>query len=364
MVHKGEHEVDSIRRLNLIKYSIYFFHLVLIGLWFAMPIDSDANPTAAQSVEPTLTRVEPNSDLVSGGANLQIIGENFQDGATVTIGGNAASNVIFVSPTELRIDVPAGDAGSADVVVTNPDGKSDTLAGGFTYIELPPPTLTRVEPDSDMVSGGANVQIIGENFQDGATVTIGGNAASNVIFVSLTELEVDAPAGDAGSVDVVVTNPDGKSDTLVGGFTYIALPPPTLTRVEPDNDVVTGGATIKIIGENFQDGATVTVDGNAASNVIFVSPTELEVEVPAGVAGSADVVVTNPDGKSDTLVGGFTYTPSPYDVNEDGVVNILDLVRTASQFGETGIGLPGDVNGDGMVNILDLVAVANRFSEQ
>ncbi len=140
---------------------------------------------------------------------------------------------------------------------------------------------------------------------------------------------------------------------------------PTLTRVEPDNDTITGGATVQIIGENFQDGATVTIGGNAVSNVIFVSPTELMVEVPAGSAGSTDVVVTNPDGNSDTLVDGFTYTPesSPYDVTQDGAINILDLVRTASQLGETGEGLSGDVNEDGVVNILDLVAVANQFSQ-
>ena len=352
--------------MKLTKYIIYFLCLGFIGLWFTVPmLQAEINQqSAAQSVAPTLTRVEPDNDMVTGGANVRIIGENFQDGATVTIGGNAASNVIFTSPTELRVDVPAGTAGIVDVVVTNPDGKSDTLAGGFTYIKLPPPTLTRVEPNSDVVTGGATINIIGEDFQDGATVTIGGNAASNVIFVSLTELEVDAPAGDAGSVDVVVTNPDGKSDTLAGGFTYIELPPPTLTRVEPDNDVVTGGATIKIIGENFQDGATVTIGGNAASNVIFASPTELEVEAPAGTAGSVDVVVTNPDGKSDTLADGFTYEFSAYDVTEDGLVNILDLVRVASQFGETGAGLEGDIDGNGTVNILDLVVVANHFSQE
>ena len=275
--------------------------------------------------------------------------------------------MIFVSPTELTVKVPAGAAGSVEVVVTNPDGKSGTLTGGFTYIE-PPPTLTRVEPDSDVVTGGAAVKIIGENFQDGVTVTIGGNTASNVIFVSPTELTVKVPAGAAGSVEVVVTNPDGKSGTLTGGFTYIE-PPPTLTRVEPNSDVVTGGATIKIIGANFQDGATVTIGGRAASSVIFVSPTELEVEAPAGVAGSANVVVTNPDGKSVTVAGGFTeivgiYTPLRYDVTGDGIVNILDLVRVANQFGETGAGLEGDVDGNGVVNIFDLVVVANHFGQE
>ena len=214
------------------------------------------------------------------------------------------------------------------------------------------------------MTGGAAVKIIGANFQNGASVTIGGNAASNVTFVSPTELSVEVPAGAAGSADVVVTNPDGKSDTLAGGFTYIEPPPPTLTRVEPDKDLVTGGSTVKIIGEDFQDGATVTIGGNAASNVIFVSPTELSVEVPAGTEGSVDIVVTNPDGKSVTLTGGFTYELSPYDVTEDGLVNILDLVRTASQFGETGVGLQGDVDGNGTVNILDLVLVANYFTQE
>ena len=139
---------------------------------------------------------------------------------------------------------------------------------------------------------------------------------------------------------------------------------PTVTRVEPNSDVVTGGATIKIIGENFQDGATVTIGGRAASNVIFVSSTELIVEVPAGAAGSVNIVVTNPDGKSVTVAGGFTYTPLRHDVTGDGIVNILDLVRVASQFGETGTGLEGDVDNNGVVNILDLVVVASHFSQE
>ncbi len=45
------------------------------------------------------------------------------------------------------------------------------------------------------------------------------------------------------------------------------------------------------------------------------------------------------------------------DVNEDGVVNILDLVIVANAFGEA----EPDLNGDGVVNILDLVIVANAF---
>ena len=49
----------------------------------------------------------------------------------------------------------------------------------------------------------------------------------------------------------------------------------------------------------------------------------------------------------------------PYDVNADGIVNILDLTFVASRFGETDP--EADVNGDGIVNILDLVRVAQHF---
>ena len=52
-------------------------------------------------------------------------------------------------------------------------------------------------------------------------------------------------------------------------------------------------------------------------------------------------------------------TTDRHDVNEDGVVNILDLVAVAGGFGKNA----PDVTGDGVVNIFDLVAVANAFGQ-
>ena len=56
---------------------------------------------------------------------------------------------------------------------------------------------------------------------------------------------------------------------------------------------------------------------------------------------------------------GTVYTK--YDVNEDGVINILDLVIVAAFDASNE---RADVNGDGTVNILDLVEVASRFGEE
>ena len=52
------------------------------------------------------------------------------------------------------------------------------------------------------------------------------------------------------------------------------------------------------------------------------------------------------------------------DVNQDGQVNVLDLILVAQHLGETILGNPrADVNGDGEVNILDLAFVASAFGE-
>ena len=50
------------------------------------------------------------------------------------------------------------------------------------------------------------------------------------------------------------------------------------------------------------------------------------------------------------------------DVNKDGVVNIQDLVRVATAFGQAR-GHDADVNRDGVVNILDLQRVSKRLGE-
>ncbi len=52
----------------------------------------------------------------------------------------------------------------------------------------------------------------------------------------------------------------------------------------------------------------------------------------------------------------------PGDINKDGVVNILDLVVIASNFGQEGDNV-GDFNGDGVVNIFDLIMVSATFGD-
>ncbi len=73
-------------------------------------------------------------------------------------------------------------------------------------------------------------------------------------------------------------------------------------------------------------------------------------------SGSADGTVLLWDITVDTEVAVLKG-----DVNQDGVVNILDLVLVATRIGETGPNA-ADANADGNVNILDLVLVAGEMA--
>lgn len=70
---------------------------------------------------------------------------------------------------------------------------------------------------------------------------------------------------------------------------------------------------------------------------------------------------------SHEVSNGYFVNGSPYDLNKDGHVDIIDVVIVTSAFGKEE-GDPGwdpraDVNGDGLVDIFDVVLIAIHFGE-
>jgi hypothetical protein len=87
------------------------------------------------------------------------------------------------------------------------------------------PTIVNISPNTGSIYGGGIVTIIGEIARS-ASATIGG------VQVSLGYSPADgtahslvAPPHAVGTVDVVVTNLGGGSQTLVGGYTYVEPDP-------------------------------------------------------------------------------------------------------------------------------------------
>lgn len=101
------------------------------------PSGSIATSTSAAAA-PTVTSLTPSTgSYVGGTAITNLTGTGFVTGCTVTIGGAAATSVVFVSSSQLTCVTPAHAYGAATVVVTNPDTQTGTNASAFTYSAAP-----------------------------------------------------------------------------------------------------------------------------------------------------------------------------------------------------------------------------------
>jgi hypothetical protein len=90
-----------------------------------------------------------------------------------------------------------------------------------------PPAVTGIAPNHGSTAGGTPVTISGSNFQSGASVTVGGVAASGVNVVDSSTITAVTGPHATGAVDVVVTS-GGTPATLSASYFY--APPPPATR--------------------------------------------------------------------------------------------------------------------------------------
>jgi hypothetical protein len=168
------------------------------------------------------------------------------------------------------------------------------------------PTVTGISPNSGSTGGGTHVTISGTGFQPYATVTIGSNATA-VTIVSSTTITATTASHSAGTVSVVVQNPDSQTGTKTNAYTYGTPPPaPSVTSINPTFGPTTGGTSVTIGGSNFVNGATVSLGGSAAT-VGSVTSTSISATTTSHAAGFVNVVVINPDTQSGTLTNGFEY---------------------------------------------------------
>jgi hypothetical protein len=270
---------------------------------FVLLGSSGSNPA------PTVSSISPSSGSTSGGTSVTITGTGFVSGAAVNIGGTA-SGVHVVSSTSITATTPAHSAGSVNVVVTNSDSQTGTLSNGYSYTN-PPPNVTSISPTSGPTTGGTSVTITGTGFLSGATVSVGGAAATGVNVNSSTSITATAPGHASGTATVVVTNSDGQNDSLNNAYTYtVSNPSPTVTSINPGTGPTSGGIGSTITGTNFLSGATVTFGGTPATGVTVLSSNSITASAPAHAAGTVDIAVTNPGGQSGTLGGGYIYSSS------------------------------------------------------
>ncbi|MEW5852330.1 MAG: IPT/TIG domain-containing protein [Myxococcota bacterium] len=263
--------------------------------------------------QPFVTRVTPARGPSTGGIRVEVEGLDFRPGMLLFFDQARATHVEVIRSTLALCTLPPHEAGVVDVTAQNPDNQEGTLRKGFTYYQAP--RVIRVTPPEGPTAGGTFVVIEGEFFIPEARVTFEGRHARHVVVHGDTVISCETPPGNPGFADVAVIHPEGGEGVLEDGYRYI--PPPIVDGVIPPDGPDFGGQEVVVTGENFIDGATVTVGGAPCVDVEFISSEELRCTVPPGTPGAADVTVTNPDGQSGTLLGGYYYNGPPVVVAVD-----------------------------------------------
>lgn len=266
--------------------------------------------TYTEAPAPTVTSLTPSSGPSSGGTTVTITGTGFGPGATVSFGGTNAASRTVVSATQITAVTPSRPAGVAAVTVRNGDGRTGTLASGFTFT-AGAPVVSSLNATTGSTNGGTPIAITGTGFVSGATVTFGGRPATGIVVESSTRIRAVTPANPAGPVAVKVRNADAQEGTLNNAYTYVLAARPTVTDVSPSSGPSNGGSNVSITGTNFVRGATVTFGGTASTKVTFFSATRLTAITPGHASGPVIVVVGNPDAQTGQLANAFNYIASP-----------------------------------------------------
>ncbi len=131
-------------------------------------------------------------------------GARYLGSGVVTTDG-AGTGIVDVT---VPIGIAAGEHVSA--TATSPSGSTSEFSQRLPF---------SLNTGSGDAAGGGAITVFGTDFEDGATVTIGGTPATGIVVVSTTSITAVTPALAAGSAnDLVVTNTDATTGTLVKGW--------------------------------------------------------------------------------------------------------------------------------------------------
>ena len=199
--------------------------------------DDDTADAEASIDPPTVSSITPTMGINDGPVNITaLVGTNFLPGASVKLtrsGQNdiSCTSISVVNSTELTCtcDLAGALAGTWNVVVTNTDAGTGTLANGFTIVDLL--TVTAVNPTSGYDNGPVSlVSITGTGFVTGATVKLTKTGQSNISCTETTVASATSITGgscpitsaELGTWNVVVSTPDSQTAKLTNGFVVMS----------------------------------------------------------------------------------------------------------------------------------------------
>jgi len=275
-------------------FYVLFFLLLFISATFAGCSDESSS---AQTITPT-----PAHPMAK-----------YQEGDIIATASSAGASSLYVI---LKYD-PATDQYTRAVIEKNPDGswghrssdrtekipraaleKTYTVKAGHVAISIlpvitpailvdtiknpsgKPPYISTVSPTSAVRDSVVSVTIAGSDFQNGATVKLF-KAASTPITGTVTSVTAfdlsclfNLNGKSAGSYNLIVTNPDGQSDSRQGIFT-IGEAAPVIAGMYPVTGALNDTIPLTISGQNFRNEVKVSFLKNS-TELVCDNPLSME----------------------------------------------------------------------------------------
>ena len=246
-------------------------------------------PAPTPSATPTQFSVQsifPAEGLSVGATVAMIAGTGFQSGDTVTVDGSRVDATVLSAYT-ISIKMPAHAAGNVDVTVISAISQARaSVPGGYAYVVTTAPVISELLPNVGSTDSYIPVTIRGTGFRSGLTVSVDGIVSTDYYRVNSTTIQLYTRGHAAGTVEVIVTNPDGQAGT--GEFTYAS--PATFDF----NGDWQGWAEWRVTGQPFvmtiRDNMVVSVSCGGSS--LTLDPPPVVANGAFSFTGSGGVFIT------------------------------------------------------------------------
>ncbi|MBK8254085.1 MAG: IPT/TIG domain-containing protein [Polyangiaceae bacterium] len=226
-------------------------------------------------------------------------------GAVVT--GLVPIACIASSPTGIRRETDeVGGGGSTTFDPGQGGGQSSTFDVGNDD----PHATIGCEPSHGPFLGGGRVLVRGKGFGADVRVWFGDVEVdpSSLVLVDETRVQVTAPPGKTGPVEVATQNgsDDSTRRVLPAGYVYDGI------YAVPAEGPTSGGTKIQIVGQDtkFDDTTIVRIDNKLCAHVVVQSETTVSCTVPGGTPGAKTLSVKTGDSDPIIVLDGYTYEDS------------------------------------------------------